>query len=370
MHDSMLTNLLDTDTSGLKLSIYQPTHPASSGRAIQEDTIRFKNALKVIRAHDLYDNEMLADTMNLLDELLDNTEFWKHRTVGLAIFADEHGYETESLAYDVTEAQYVGSQYCAHPLVFEQSLGSNYYILDINHKRPRLIEGTTMACSELVIDDMPDSFDSMTENVEYDKELQHQSGGVGTFHGHSDEAAVQDNVMHYYRKIAQTVSAYLAGYGEPLVLMGVENRVGEVRQLLSYPHVLHEYIEGNGEAMNDQALHDVSMPVIEKYNKKQRSDALVLFHTTPPVRTLIGAKDIEAASVEGRLDTVFVPCFRETADTVRGGYNKSIVMQLNSSMRDETVESLIRSVLSTGGTVQAVEIDAFEDERPRALCRF
>lgn len=369
-NDSIVSTLLQTEAPGLKITVYQPTHPASSGPTIQEDKIRFKNALQDIHAHHLYNDEHLAQTMKSLHELLDDTEFWKHRTLGLALFADEHGYETVDLPYDVTEALHIGDQYVTHPLVLVQSISSNYYILDVNLTRPRLVEGSPGGCTELVIDGMPDSFASMTENVEYTNQLQHQSGGVSGFHGHTDDAAVHDDTMRYYRKIAQVTDAYLAGHSEPLVLLGVENRVGEIRQLLSYHHALDEYIEGNGEALNEQALHDASAPIIEQYAKKRRIDALTSLHESPPARVLVSAEDIEAGSNEGKIDTLFVPSFRETADTVRGGYDKSIVMQLNGTVNDEAMESLVRSVLATGGTVQAVEIDAFEDEQPCALCRF
>src|SRR5690606_761779 len=127
--------------------------------------------------------------------LANDTEFWSHQTLGLAVFADEDGYQGAHLDYDVTEAHYVGEQYRVSPLVLAKGLGSNYYILDINHNRPRLIEGSPAGCKELEIEDMPGSFESMTDNIEYRKELQHQSGGVGAFHGHTDDAALEEDAM-------------------------------------------------------------------------------------------------------------------------------------------------------------------------------
>ena len=369
-YNTILTNLLKTNTNDIKLTIYQPTHQASSGQKIQEDTIRFKNALKAIKQSDDYNDAMLGKTMRSLETLLDDAEFWKRRRRGLAVFADMQGYQTVSLDEDIAETYYVGRHFFISPLVLLQSLSSRYYVLDINLTRPRLLEGSPSSCTEIVIDGMPESFEVMTANVEYSKELQHQSGGTSGFHGHTDDAAVQENTMRYYRKISEAASTHLSGHTEPLLLIGVENRVGEIRQLLSYPHILDEYIEGNGEAMNEQALHSATTPIIERYSKKQRSDAVALFNQTPPTHTLVGLEDIEVASIEGRVATVLIPCYRQTTDTVREGYDELVVLQLNGSPNNEELESLVRSVLSTGGAVQAVAIDAFGDEQPRGVCRF
>lgn len=84
----------------------------------------------------------------------------------------------------------------------------------------------------------------------------------------------------------------------------------------------------------------------------------------------MGFEEIEAASMEGRVATVLNPCYRQTADTVREGYDELVVLQLNSNPDDERLESLVRSILATGGTVQAVAVDAFNDEQPRGVCRF
>ena len=104
VNDTTINDLLQTNEPGPKLSIYQPTHPASNGQTIQEDTTRFKNALQAIRAHESYDEALLGETMHSLDELLKDVEFWKYQTVGLAVFADQHGYQTVTKTVDVTEA--------------------------------------------------------------------------------------------------------------------------------------------------------------------------------------------------------------------------------------------------------------------------
>lgn len=364
--DTIFKDLLQNTKPGVKLSIYQSTQPASSGHAVQEDSTRFKNALQAIRSSDLYEEAGLAETMHSLDELVHDSEFWKHRTLGLAVFADKDGYQTMPLGFDVTSAYFIGAQYQVSPLVLLQSLSSHYFILDINHTRPRVLEVKSLVCTEVAIDGMPGSFESITDNIEYTNELQHQSGGV--IHGHSDESALKDNMLTYHRNISEAVDIYLSKHAEPLLLIGVQNRVGSLRQLLSYPHTLDDYIEGSGEAMNEQTLYDKSLPVIERYNSQQRHNAVHAFQETAPTLTAVGFEASQKAANEGRVARLLVPSFRQTTDTIQEGYEAMIVLQLS---HDDTVtESLVRSVLSQGGDVVAVAQDSFKDEQSRAVCRF
>lgn len=368
LDDLLLKKLLQTKDSGQKISFFHSTQPVSTPQAMQEDIIRFKNALQAIRSHQSYDETTLAKTMSSLDGLIDNRDFWSQASRGLAVFAHKDGYQTVRLNYDVTEAHYLSDQYQVSPLVLMNGFESNYYLLDINHTRPRLIEGSPAGSSELVIEGMPGSFESETGNIEFRKQLQHQAGGVGTYHGHTDKSALQDNMMSYYRGIAEATEGYLANHNEPLVLMGVESRVGSLRSLLSYANILDEHIEGSGEAMNEQELHERAYPIVEKYTANRRRDLVEKFHETSPELKLTGQDEINKAIAEGRVETLLLPTYRRTADTVRDEPDQSIVLQISSE--DTETESLVRSALNQGGTVEPIAIDAFGDEQPRALCRF
>jgi hypothetical protein len=368
MNETNLTELLKNDTPGLKLSFYQPTHPASSEQTIREDSIRFKNALQTMRLDEAYD-VALDGTMDTLRTLVDDIEFWKYQARGLAVFADEKGYHTVQLHYDVTEAYYMQEQFQLSPLVLADSLSSNYYLLDINHTRPRLLYCSPSSCSELVIDGMPGSLESETKDVEYTSQLQHQSGGVGGFHGHDDSSALQDDVHKYYRAIVTAVELRLAGQSDSLVLVGVENRVGQIRKMLSYAHTLDDYVEGSGEAMNEQMLHNKSIKIIEQSNSEKRRNTIHAFQETNPALTAVGDDKINEALLTGRVATLLIPAFILTTDTVREGYDAEIVLQLGGQS-DLSTELLIRSTLRQGGAVIAVAEDSFEDDRLRAVCRF
>src|SRR5680860_157827 len=127
-----LYRIIKKENSGTKLSIYIPTHPASTRSTLSEDIIRFKNAIQIIKADKGYDQRELSETVKKMEALLEDSTFWKHRTLGLAVFADEDGYETVDLNYEITDMQYIADDFVISPLAIMLSIGTGYYVLDIN----------------------------------------------------------------------------------------------------------------------------------------------------------------------------------------------------------------------------------------------
>lgn len=356
-----------TDT-GTKISIYIPTHPASTSATISEDTIRFKNTLQEIKAHEDYDDDELGETINKLESLLDDIKFWKHRALGLAVFADTKGYQTVDLNFEITDMQYIENEYVISPLAVMLSIGTGYYVLDINHTKPRLVYFSASAKEEVAIESMPESLEEMVERVEYQKQQQHQSSGDSMFHGHTEENALDDAAMRYYRLIAKSVETYLDDHDEPLLLTGTQNRIGHMRPLLNYYNVMKESVEGNNEKLNEQELQNATEGIIENADMVARDEVIEKIKNTPLSSIALGVKEIETAAEEGRVESLFLSSFRRTTDNVRNNYQESIVLQLPGDVL--SIEVLTRAVLAQGGNIIAVEQGSFEDDEPRALCRY
>jgi len=370
INETIFKQLLQTNNADQKLSIYLPTHSASSSQTVNEDIIRFKNSLKAIRLDEDYDELELSETMEALEALIDDVEFWKHRTLGLAVFADAHGYEAVSLTPEVTQAHYIDERYVVSPLASMLSFGAGYFILEVNHTNPRLLHATTFSCEEINVPDMPDSFQSTVENVEYSKELQHQSGGTGTFHGHTDDAAIEDDERRYYKSIAHAVDVHLMheSQTEPLVMVGVEERVAGLRKQLKYAHVLADYTEGSSTSMNEQALHDHTYPLIDKLDDVRRQAIVDEYEKNDNTHVVAGVDDVKAAVAEHRVEKLLLEGFRRTTDSVRGGYDPVIVFQLD--YYDDSIETLVREAIAQGAETVALSEGAFADKAPRAICRF
>jgi hypothetical protein len=137
-----LKKLIKEPAGGTKLSIYSATHPSSSSQSIAQDRLRFKNSLQGIKSNKSYDERELGKTMRSLERLLADSMFWKHQSLGLAIFADKSGYESIQLPHGIAEMQFVEDHLIVSPLAIMLSIGTGYYVLDINFTRPRLLHFT------------------------------------------------------------------------------------------------------------------------------------------------------------------------------------------------------------------------------------
>ncbi len=363
-----LQRIIKNKGTGTKLSIYIPTHPASNSSTLAQDAIRFKNALQNIKANKTYDEHELGGTMKKLESLLDDLDFWKRRAMGLAVFADSRGYETVDLNYEITEMQYVQDAFVISLLAVMLSIGTGYYVLDINLTKPRLVHFTSSAKEAVAIESMPGSFEETVERDEYRKQQQHQSIAGNTYHGHGNEGALDEDTLRYYKLIAKCVNDYLIDHDEPLLLAGTKNRIGHMRPLLKYHNVMEETVEGNNEELNEQELLDVSDTLIKNADVAKRGEIVLEVKNTPLSNLALGSAEIQSTIDEGSVATLFLSAFRRTADNIRNTYLASIVLQLPEDIM--TVETLVRGVLSQGGEVVAVKQDSFDSDEPRALLRF
>jgi hypothetical protein len=365
---SNLQHLTDRSSDGKKLSIYIPTHPASSSSTLTEDTVRFKNALQAIKSDAQYDEQELGETIQQLELLLHDVDFWKHRLLSLAVFADKNGYEVFNLGHEITEMQYIQNTFVVSPLAIMLSIDTGYYVLDINHKKPRLAHFTSGSRVEIAVHGMPGSFEDTAAREKHRKQLQHQSMAGDVFHGHNETAALDEDIIRYYKLIAKSVNKYLANHDEPLLLAGTQDRVGHMRQLLKYPNVLDVSLEGSNEALNLQELQNVTKAIIDTYESAKRDTLITQLTNEPPGTIAIGHVEIEKALDEGRVASLFLSVYKVTTDNVRDTYKSLVVLQLPDDI--QSMEKLVRGALSQGGTIIAVEVGTFEDDSPRALCRF
>lgn len=368
---TVIQTLRNTTSSGQKLSIYLPTHPQSNDSSIREDATRLKNALQDAENHPKYDESELGNTIATMYKLLDNTEFWKHQDVALAIFGDSNGFVYVQLPYETTDACYISDTFVISPLVITQFIGGDFYVLDVNLDRPVLYRSSGGSLDAVAVPDMPHSFQDFIARYEYDKELQHQATlrSATTFHGHNIADSVENDKERYLKLIAKATDTNLRDDELPLILSGTENRVGNIRQFLTYNHVLEENVSGHADNFSTQSLYNFANSIASAYFLSRQQTLIEKLDSSAPEFVANGFDECEKAAHNGRIERLYVPVFRHTTDSVRPGYFSSIILQLPSDITE--LEHLIVSTIEQGGDVLATEIESPVDaDIPRALCRY
>lgn len=372
---STIRALKEKGAKGQKLSIYIPTHPKSNSQTLTEDTTRFKNALQDIKNNPSYDESSLKDTMDNLYTLLEDTAFWKHQDVGLAIFGDAKGYKHFQLPYETTAATYLSDEFIISPFVIAQSISSGFYVLDINLNNPQLYRAVGGTLVEVTLDNMPESFQDSIDKVEYTAELQHQSaprnssGNNTSFHGHDPAEEVDDDTKRYLRAVAKVVDEHMKDHEQPLILAGTENRMGNLRKHLTYGNVLSYSVSGNHEDLSAQQLYEAAVRIATSYDQARRQDLVDILTSSAPELVVTGKQEILKAAEAGRVERLYLPVYRQTNDTVRSGDSNSILLELPEDIAE--LEELVQATLAQAGEVLATEIDSYDGaDAPQALCRF
>ena len=369
-----IKKLLNNESEGSKVSIYIPTHPKTTSQTLSQDVNRFKNALKQVQQDPNYDQQELGQTIKKLDKLQQDTEFWRHQDIGIAIMADTDGFEYFRLPYETTEASYLKDRFVISPLAFMRSIGTTYYVLDVNINCPRLLVSHDGSMIEVAVEGMPDSFQELADDSEYKKELQNKPAPRGSsdsnrFHGHDVAEEVSKDISEYLVEIAKVVSGFLKDNDQPLLLVGEQSRVGNIRSHIKYDNLLETKVDGNFEKHSLQDLYNSTVELINEYDSQRRQKIIDELLSADSKDVVTGIEKIVEAARAGRVERVYMPAYRRTNDSVRSDAKESIILQLPEEINE--IESLVIDVLSQGGSVQAIEIGSqHEIQEPKALTRY
>ncbi|MFG0304954.1 MAG: hypothetical protein ACF8Q5_01930 [Phycisphaerales bacterium JB040] len=256
------------------LTVCLPTHRHAP--ETQQDPIRLKNLIAEAESRldeRGIDRRPLATALDGMEQLLSDTEFWKHQGDGLAVFASPDGLRVRRLPVRVEEFVLAGDRYGVRPLLPAVSDGARFYVLALSQKQVRLLECTRSAAREVDAHDIPDS---LRDALGYDweqKSLQFHTGAQPTGAGGTDRAAVfhghgrggdedRDELEQFLLRVESGLSDLLAGDDAPLVLAGVEHVTAAFRNLSDHPRTLDDAIDGNPEQASADDLHRQALGIV------------------------------------------------------------------------------------------------------------
>ena len=364
--------LLKQKISGLAGTIYIPTHPQSSSQNVAADRTRFKNALQQIHRLEKFDHAKLAGALKQLDELYEDMEFWKYQDQGLAVLFSGDDMEYFKLPFEVTEAQYLTDHFVVSPILVMDAIDTTFYVLDINFTAPRLFRGTRGQLVEVNKENMPGSLDDEVGKDEYKKELQHRSSGVCAYHGHGEDDTVNEEERRYLKIVADMADLYLGEGHAPLLLAGTDSRTKSIRKELGYKFVMSRSFDGNVEHYTGSELYKKVSDLVKAHLQSVRQSAVSRLEETDPKLVAAGSEKIltiTKAEASGRVETLYLPIYRLTKDTVQPGDNTAFIIELPENIAP--FESLVTAVANQGGEVLPVELEAHALlDVPKALCRY
>jgi hypothetical protein len=303
------------------VSIYMPAH--RTGTDAQQDPIRLKNLLGEAEKR-LSDHGVgPRDVQKMLEpatQLLQDSNFWQHQSDGLAIFITSNKVRRYRLPLNFPELMVVTDHFHISPLLPLFTGDGQFYILALSQNEVRLLNGTRDSVSEVDIGQVGGSLAEAIPSVNHQMSLQlHSSGSAGgmsgsgsaTFHGQgggSDESAKQE-LLRYFRIVADGLKEFLQGNQVPLVLAGVEYLLPIYKEANTYPNLIDTVIKGNPDLLSADELHKSAWEIIRPLFQAAQEDAFAHYQQLAgqaSERVADTLEKIVPAAYHGQVETLFV----------------------------------------------------------------
>ncbi|HEX2976195.1 MAG TPA: hypothetical protein VHO68_09670 [Bacteroidales bacterium] len=298
------------------ISIYIPTHRSGMEALSGQDSRNLKNQLKEIR-NKLQDAGLNASQteklVNPILELVEDNDFWRYQSEGLAVFAAENIFEKFTLPVSFREFNYLSSEFYLTPLLPIFNDDGLFYLLTLKKDEVKFYEASKYAINEISSDGL---FPGRLEDVVgYDYEQKQQqnrtqrgANSPGSFHGNESEAKDKNELEVFFRAIDKGIMSRLHDFQEPpLVICCLDHYFPIFREICTHRNLYPQHISSNPSDHDISSLHRAAREVLVPYFRKNFEDRkdrfLIGFERGKASRDI---REIVGAAVSGRIDTLFV----------------------------------------------------------------
>ena len=331
----------------------------------------------------LKENNVSEDTIekigNPIQELVEDRDFWRHQSDGLAIFSSPDFFEYYTLPVNFETYHYISKEFYVKPLVPAMTGDARFNILAIQLEDVRLYEASRYSITPIEIDDLTPS--RLEERVGFDykeKALQFRTQGEGgektQFHGHGgSERDVKTEFKQFFRAVDQGIKDYLNKEKLPLVVFCQDYLFPIYEDANTYNHLFEKVIPGNPNDTDMLGIHTKSLEVFEPVLNETRDKKIEKYKDLSKTENTTSAvSDIIPAVYQGKVDTLFI----ENRAEVWGKYHEDeMKVEFGEDHQDGNISLLnlaARKTVELGGKVYLVEHEFMPQKKSKmnALLRF
>jgi hypothetical protein len=348
------------------VSLYLPTH--RYGKGIRQDAAHLRALLQEAEERlgelDL-PQDVAADLLRPVGELVEDRAFWRFQAAGLALFAAPGLFRRYRLPIPFSERVEVGERFAIKPLVPILDGGGRFYVLALSLKQVRLLEADRWAVSRLELGPVPASMDDALGYAQYysglgmhsasPRDLHGQPGVVFHGHGDADEDRMEQDVRHYFQRVAGTLDERLPDRAAPLVLAAVAEHLPLYREAARDPRVVEEAVVGNPELLADDDLRLAAWPLVEPRLTETRRRALVRWVELGGTgRVAAGVDAVVAAADRGLIESLFLVPEADRWGSYEPDLGRVTLHPEREPGDDDLMDLAVTRTLETGGDVFAL----------------
>jgi Bacterial archaeo-eukaryotic release factor family 11 len=330
------------------VSIYVPTSPITQDA--QADRIELKN-LAASAAEQLEvagaQRAAVGEVRGLLDDLVDDDEFWAEQARSLAVFASPAGLRTFRLPNRLASEVEVADRFYVKPLLRAVTFPQAAFVLALAGGAVRLVEVTRDAPSFTVtVPGLPTSAASAAGKASIG-----DRSPVRRLQGSEGQKV---RLRQFARKVDQALRGVLTGLELPLILAATEPLDAIYRSVSSYPHLVETGIPGNPEGRTDEELAAAARTVLDGEYEREAGAVRERFDLrSSDGRASADVATVARAATYGAVDTLLVDIDEKLPGQV-DEETGAVTFADDDAASYGVVDEIARRVLLSGGRVLAL----------------
>lgn len=302
-------------------------------------------------------------------ELIDDSEFWRHQSDGLAIFMTEGFFRKYTVPIIFEEFNYISNEFYVKLLLPLFSEDDHFYLLILKADKVLLYEETRYSITKIDIKDLVPlrvedvvGYDYEQKNLQF--RTQQGNSGAGMYHGHGEgKDDAKNELLRYFRAVNKGLMTILNDNQTlPLVVACLDFYFPIYKEINTYQNIFPQHLSGDMGAIDVLLLHEKAVNLLSPLFKKERQEKLNLFSQFQGTqRTSSDLKEILTAALSGKIDTLFM----KSRTDIFGIYNpEKMKMDIHETHQAPNISLMnfaAAEVFSRGGRVFLMEKEDMPD---------
>ena len=365
------------------ISVFIPTHRLGKEVNEGQDMIAFKNHVQQIRldleAQELRSND-INDLLQPLEELIDDTQFWRHQQEGLAVFRNPDYFAIFHSPRPLGAHHWLDSRFHVRPLLSFAHRSPAYYLLQINKDDIALYKADDYAITPIdTTGTMPSGIEAVTKYYEFEEQLQGRTAGGGSAIMHTNSNLDNKEKDHlladYFRIVDKTMIDIIGTQNLPLVLASVAYYQPIYREINNYPHLYKDGLTGNFDNVQPEEMHRMAQEMIGDDFEKDKQRRIEMYQNSSGGDLVSSdVRQLLEAGVTGRIDVLFVQKDAEVWGHFDENTLKATIHKEQRADDESLIDEIALLTLRNGGDVYVMdEINLLENQdsvKATALFRF
>lgn len=348
------------------ISIFIPTHRAGEKVLQGEDALMLKNQLTEVSdklAKKGFHADVIKKMTAPVQQLIDDTSFWREQSDGLAIFIADGFSKIYTLPVYFEEFNYISNSFYLKPLMPMFVGDGNFYLLMLERSNVKLYECTQHSFTEINVQDCIPETKQDVVGFDYEqKNLQFRTGqgGSGGAIYHGQEAATgkrKNEIKRYLQAINDGLAPLFREESMPMLIAAQDPLFDMYKEVNSYPHLIGENLKVNFGNIDIYEVHELAWEKMALVFDQKRMDKIARFFDEQGTgKTAIGIDEIIPAAFIGKVDTLFCENLSDIFGNYKEENNSMVVTQ--SEENDNTISLMNVAAVKTflnGGEVYLLD---------------